>query len=149
MLVDTGFKHLGFQPTYKGLKPELGFISMMRDGGFQPTYKGLKQGEGYIWIRNNRFVFSLPIRDWNLFHLDVETYLLWVFSLPIRDWNGRQDQEWWELWCVFSLPIRDWNQYDKGEREEMYESFQPTYKGLKHNSYPDQITILIRFSAYL
>ncbi len=56
----------GFQPTYEELKPVLPLLCFKLCPRFQPTYEELKLG-GQQDRQPEQNVFSLPMRNWNIF----------------------------------------------------------------------------------
>ena len=54
-------------------------------------------------------VYSLPIRNWNIFSQVVGAFVLSVYSLPIRNWNESLTRKSNRGSEVYSLPIRNWN----------------------------------------
>ena len=75
---------------------------------FYITYEGLKRFTPPM-VQIGHAVFTLPMRDWNLFflHFYLPDYL--VFTLPMRDWNEKNICTYPEDKIVFTLPMRDWN----------------------------------------
>ena len=72
-------------------------------------------------------VFSLPMRNWNTFFLQIPGWTHTVFSLPMRNWNT-------------VIPHRGLNKLS---------SFQPTYEELKLKWLSLFAVTLASFSAYL
>ena len=101
---------LCFYPTYEALKHfSQGFNKFKIFFRFYPTYEALKP----CWCCK-AVVCSYPFLPylWGIETIkfpDEEDWRLWVYSLPMRDWNlvmtGRPSN----ISGVYSLPMRDWN----------------------------------------
>ena len=75
---------------------------------FQPTYEELKLLVSSIFLLF-RDVFSLPMRNWNVYAGKIAHAGKIVFSLPMRNWNKALQFLFRNRSAVFSLPMRNWN----------------------------------------
>ena len=78
-----------------------------------------------------KFVFTLPMRNWNYYLMWQCFRLLAVFTLPMRNWNWALGGH--RLLCgdVFTLPMRNWNLWWHQHPDPGTHSFYFTYEELK------------------
>ena len=124
-----------FYPTYEALKQKLETQNLLEAISFYPTYEALKHIILYwlvflfffvftlpmrhwnVRLLMRRFrvmckVFTLPMRHWNSLRLHWQCYVYLVFTLPMRHWNPDRGKENTHHVPVFTLPMRHWNYFD-------------------------------------
>ena len=93
------------------------------------------------------WVFTLPMRNWNIPRIAQDGSGTYVFTLPMRNWNfPKTDPPPALPAIVFTLPMRNWNIAEAKKAKKPKKGFYFTYEELK----PDYLTQkALRFCAFL
>ena len=119
-----------FYPTYEELKPFSVMLPVESIFNFYPTYEELKH-RIEKWLGKRRWIFTLPMRNWNISEEQKQILRERIFTLPMRNWNPLQNLFCLPLLWYFYPTYEELKQQKKNWQEINFLDFYPTYEELK------------------
>ena len=101
-------KSYRFQRTYEELKQIYCTIINYNIFRFSAYLWGIETSQ-HISFLKPPFVFSVPMRNWNIIDEAGIIFNRRVFSVPMRNWNVMKHLACMRKAIVFSVPMRNWN----------------------------------------